>query len=121
MKPRTVKTAERQDAMHAALAPLYATVTRCEWCRRRQPLQGHHVAQGFRYKAVDDRRFILDLCEPCHSTLHRMAGDDNRACGLALLRLANRGSVAEFHKLTGRRWPAAALVDLWTDRLIGRA
>ena len=90
----------------------------CDFCHRRTACQRHHVTQGFRFKAVDDERFILDLCLDCHNAIHLgMFGEHSRAIGLALLASLGRGSVREFWKLIGKNWPREELVLHWQDRL----
>lgn len=90
----------------------------CDFCHRRTATQGHHVAQGFRYKAVDDERFILEICSDCHDVIHLgTSGEHGRAIGLSLLVSLGRCSVAEFWKMTGRCWPREELVEHWIDRL----
>src|SRR5688572_32317314 len=102
--------------MHDALSPLYAITERCEFCGRRRELDPHHVG-GRVGELLDDIRFILLCCRDCHNCFHRMAGDDARAMGLALLRHAGRGGVHAFWKATGRNYPSEELVEHWTDRL----
>lgn len=99
------------------LDALKATVSLCEWCFRNRPLQPHHVAMGFRFKAVDDAQLCLLICDDCHRVCHRLAGDDARCVGLALLAYAGRGGVEYFWKVTERKWPEQSQVDHWIDRL----
>lgn len=99
------------------LDDLHIAITNCECCFRARPLQDHHVAMGFRFKAVDDPELILRICEDCHKLIHRMPGDDARAMGLALLRHGQRGNLEHFYAVTNRRWPEASLVSHWEDRL----
>ena len=100
---------------------LICEIGRCEFCGlTRVDLALHEVARGgSRQEALDKRYAVVCLCDDCHASLHRMAGDDQRALGLALIK-RNRPadySLSQFHLLTDRNYPSAESVTLWLRRL----
>jgi len=100
---------------------LVAEVCRCEFCGlRNRVLQPHEVARGIhRQKALCARFAILVLCLDCHAAVHRMAGEDQRGLGLALLRRSRPHdyNLEAFYDLTDRRFPSPESVRLWGLRL----
>lgn len=96
-------------------------VGQCEFCgTNRIRLAIHEIARGIhRQKALTESSCILVLCDPCHSAIERMAGDDQRALGLALVLRSRPAdySLAEFHRLTDRNYPSSEAVTLWLRRL----
>jgi hypothetical protein len=117
-------------ALNAAAAEwreeLRNSVGRCEFCGQWvRALSVHEVARGngIRPKALRAEYAVLVLCvdldSACHRTLERLAGDDQRALGLALLRRSRPEDydLERFYRLTARRFPSAELVELWRKRL----
>lgn len=100
---------------------LIERVRRCEFCGvHRASLAVHEIARGTsRDAALDQRYAVLVLCDWCHGALHRMAGDDQRALGLALLQRSRPFdySLPSFWKLIGRNFPDGSDVRLWSRRL----
>lgn len=121
LRTRTPKRQRLDREAAVEISALMAMTDRCEWCGRRRPLQPHHVAQGFRYKAVGDVLLVLLLCDECHDDMHELPGCHARAVGLALLHHAGRGGVEHFYTVTGRRWPDEALVETWIHRVVREA
>jgi hypothetical protein len=118
MRPSTPQRRNRNAAEAEAVATLRLYVDGCEFCRRKRDTQPHHVCQGANKAAsVGDVQLILLLCDDCHRAIHRMAGDDARAIALALLAFAGRLNLPLFYEITGRKFPAWELVDLWMKRL----
>lgn len=117
LRPRSPKTAARDERSATAKRTLLALSDSCDWCLARTGLDLHHVA-GRTGDLIDDGRFLLLICQDCHRTLEeRLLGEDGIAAALALLRLLGRGSVKEYWDVTGRVYPRECLVKRWCDRL----
>ena len=121
MKRVSPKRRQRQAETDPWRDELIAEVNRCEYCGiHRASLIVHEIARGpDREAALNQRYAVLVLCQWCHDSLHRMAGDDQRALGLALIR-RNRPwdfSLGSYWSLTGRQFPYSSDVTLWIKRL----
>ena len=90
----------------------------CEWCGYTCAVEEHHIAQGCdRGQALDNPACIIWLCRPCHTTIQGIR--DTRLIGLAILKCRRPFdySLAEFYRVTRRRWPDERDVNLWVSRL----
>ena len=117
MRARTAKGIDRDERAAAAKQTLLAVSDSCSWCGRQGPLDIHHVA-GREGDLIDDLRFCILVCRPCHQTIEeRVMGADSTALGLALLRHRGGASVWDFWRVTGREYPPHALVEQWSRRL----
>lgn len=91
---------------------------RCEWCCRWLRTEEHHIAQGCdRRAALDNPACIIWLCRECHDKIQGIR--DSRMIGLAILMVRRPAdfNLAEFYRVTKRRWPQKRDVDMWRRRL----
>lgn len=121
MRRVSPKRRQRIDATADWRKQLAIDVGRCEFCGLRDIFEVHEVARGTsRDDALDQAYAVLVLCRDCHRTLERLAGDDQRALGLVLLR-RNRPddfNLQAFYDLTQRNnFPSRELVKRWAERL----
>lgn len=113
----------RNAAARPVREQLRAETDRCDWCGKCGPLDIHEILRGpMRVQALDQRCCLLVLGRPCHDALHRMAGDDARLCGLAILYHVRSADycLSEINRLLNPRAPNAITqreVDVWIARL----
>ena len=118
LRPHSPKGRTRTDRAAAAKRLMLAVSDLCDWCGSREGADLHHVA-GRAGDLIDDARFCLILCRPCHQTIEeRVMGADSTALGLALLRHRCGASVREYWHVTGREYPLEGLVEAWSKRIL---
>lgn len=119
MKQVSAKRRQRLAEARPFRDELIERVGRCELCGREcGKLDCHEVARGQnRERALTERYACLVLGRACHDELHRWPGDSAAAIGLLLIERRGDGDIEAFYKLIGRRWPAAATIEAWRQRL----
>ena len=116
---------KKRQALIEAAEPWRAALRamgRCEGCGDRDGgLEVHEICRGgLRHKALDKPFCTLLVCRACHQLLtETLSGGEAMALGLAWLRRSRPANydAEAFYKLTGRRWPDAAMIRRWTQRL----
>ena len=120
---RRVSAKRRQliEATAGLRGNLVSEVGKCEFCgKHRHDLSVHEISRGgSRRVSLDQRYALLVLCLLCHDAIHRMAGDDQRALGLALLARSRPEdySLQSYWSLIGRQFPYVEQIELWRKRL----
>lgn len=72
----TEKVKKSGDKYHTPVAKLLHPI--CEACKRNPTTVGHHFVERSRSNLLrHDTRNIIGLCQPCHTKIHNLFGNNN--------------------------------------------